>query len=151
MKHRLTMPILAVALVFPAIAGAQDSTLVISDAVAPETPPSAMTGAGYMTITNTGNTDQRLIAVAADFPRVMMHETQMQDGVATMQHQNEVTIPAGATVSFAPGGRHIMFMGLNGDPFEIGERIPLTLTFDPAGEVVVMLDVVSRETLVNAD
>ena len=149
MKDRLTVLALVAALVFPAMAGAQNNTLVISDAVALETPPSAMSGAGYLTITNTGDTDQRLIAVAADFPRVTMHETQMQDGVATMQHQDGVTIPAGATISFAPGGRHIMFMGLNGDPFEAGEKIPVTLTFDPAGEITVMLDVVPREALAN--
>ena len=133
------------------VAFAQEIPLVISNAVALETPPSAMTGAGYLTITNTGKTDQLLIGVAADFPRVMMHETQMQDGVATMQHRDAITIPAGATVTFAPGGRHIMFMGLNGDPFEVGEKIPVTLTFDPAGEIAVMLDVVSRKDVAGAN
>lgn len=143
-------PFLAAMFVFPSVGVAQDYTLgdlVIAQAVALETPKSAMTGAGYLTITNTGDADDRLVGVAADFPRVMIHQTQTQDGVATMQHQDFVPIPAGATVVFAPGGRHVMFMGLNGDPFEIGEEIPATLTFENAGAVGVIFRVTSRDAM----
>ena len=36
--------------------------------------------------------------------------------------------------SLAPGGEHIMFMGLK-EPFETGKIIPITLLFEKAGEV----------------
>ncbi|PJN92451.1 hypothetical protein CNY89_29595, partial [Amaricoccus sp. HAR-UPW-R2A-40] len=36
-------------------------------------------------------------------------------------------------MTFAPGGAHVMFMGLDGDPFEVGEVIPATLVFEKAG------------------
>ena len=38
---------------------------------------------------------------------------------------------------FAPGGLHVMFMGLNGDPFETGESFDAVLVFEAAGEVPV--------------
>jgi copper(I)-binding protein len=89
------------------------------------TPKTAMTGAGYLTILNSGTEDDTLVAIEADFPRVMMHDSATVDGIATMTQMDGVTIPAGGTVSFAPGGLHVMFMGLNGDPLEAGERLCL--------------------------
>jgi copper(I)-binding protein len=38
-----------------------------------------------------------------------------------------------------------MFMGLDGDPFEDGERIPATLVFDRAGEIPVEFWVEPRD------
>jgi len=34
-----------------------------------------------------------------------------------------------------------MFMGLNGDPMEIGEQVPATLVFKDAGEIDIMFNV----------
>ena len=78
----------------------------------------AMAGAGYLTLTNSGDTADRLIAVEAAFPRVMLHGSVKTDGVARMIHlDNGVELLPGQTVEFAPGGLHVMFMGLDGDPF----------------------------------
>jgi hypothetical protein len=38
-----------------------------------------------------------------------------------------------------------MFMGLDGDPFEVGERIPATLVFERAGEIEVEFWVEPRD------
>ena len=119
--------------------------LVISDPVAFETAATAMSGAGYLTITNTGDTDDRLIRVDAGFPRVMIHETRTENGVATMVHLDGVDLPAGDTVAFAPGGKHIMFMGLAGDPLETGETFAATLTFEKAGTVEITFNVTARD------
>jgi len=102
------------------------------------TAPGAMAGAGYFTLTNTGDQADTLLAVEADFPRVMLHETVMDGDVARMQHLMSVPIAPGETVAFEPGGKHVMFMGLNGDPFELGEEIPGALVFENAGRVEVV-------------
>ena len=109
------------------------------------TAASAMAGAGYVTILNSGAADDALIGVEADFPRVMLHDSKTVDGVASMLALDAVTIPAGETVTFAPGGMHIMFMGLNGDPLEAGEEIPATLIFENAGRLDVVFKVEDGE------
>jgi copper(I)-binding protein len=108
------------------------------------TPPGAVAGAGYMMITNNGESDDRLVAVESAFPNTMIHETQMQDGIMKMRHQgNGVVIPAGETVTFEPGGLHVMFMGLEA-PLKDGEQTPATLVFEKAGTVEVMFNVEKR-------
>ncbi len=119
--------------------------LHIDHPMAFEAPRTAMAGGGYMTITNEGADADRLVEVRADFPRVMLHTTQETDGVARMIHLDAVEIPAGDTVSFAPGGLHVMFMGLDGTQFRAGDSIPATLVFEVAGEIDVTFDVVSRD------
>ena len=102
----------------------------------------AMAGAGYLTLTNSGDTADRLIAVEAAFPRVMLHGSVKTDGVARMIHlDNGVELLPGQTVEFAPGGLHVMFMGLDGDPFVEGETIPATLVFENAGRLEVVFNV----------
>ena len=49
---------------------------------------------------------------------------------------NGIEIPAGATVTLAPGGLHLMFMQLK-EPLVEGTKVPVTLTFEKAGTVDV--------------
>lgn len=138
---------LTIALALPSWALAHDFTvagLEIQHPVAFETPVTAKTGAGYFTVSNTGDTDDMLLEVRADFPMVMLHKSEEKDGIASMSHVDQIAIPAGETVELAPGGFHVMFMGLNGDPFEAGEKIKATLVFEHAGEVDVEFSVEPR-------
>ncbi len=128
----------------PALANANDyqiGDLTISHTVAQATPATAMTGAGYLEITNNGAADDYLVAIEASFPRVMVHNTKVENDVAMMFHVENLVIPAGETVTFAQGGLHVMFMGLNGDPFLVGETIPAMLIFENAGSVAIEFDV----------
>ena len=54
------------------------------------------------------------------------------------------TVPAGETVTLEPGGYHVMFVGLAGDPFEVGDAFPATLVFEKAGEIEVVFEVEKR-------
>lgn len=107
------------------------------------TAATAMAGAGYVEIMNSGTADDRLIAVEADFPSVSLHESVVTDGVARMVPLDSVTIPAGGSVMLAPGGMHVMFMGLDGDPLDAGEEVPATLVFENAGRLDVVFKVES--------
>jgi copper(I)-binding protein len=121
-------------------------SLVIDHPYALETPVTAMSGAGYMTITNTGSVPDRLLEVRADFPRVTLHGTETDtQGVTRMIPVEGIQIAPGETVTLAPGGMHVMFVGLDGDPFEEGERIPATLVFERAGEIAVEFWVEPRD------
>jgi len=139
MKHLILTAIL---LANPVASFADDfkvGDLVIEHPVARATTAMAMTGAGYFVIMNNGTEDDRLVEITANFPRVMMHDTKTDAGIATMFHiEDGVAVPAGGTVTFEPGSKHVMFMGLNGDPFEIGEEIPATMNFEKAGELDIV-------------
>ncbi len=134
-------------LALPSLLTAHEFTagnLVINHPVAFETPVTAKSGAGYLSVTNNGDTADKLIGVRADFPRVMLHLSSEVDGVAKMIHIDSLEIPAGESVTLSPGGYHIMFMGLDGDPLEEGETFPATLVFERAGEVDIEFNVEKR-------
>lgn len=119
--------------------------LMVDHVTSFETPKTARAAAGYMTITNSGSQDDRLVEVRADFPRVMIHNTKEDDGVMKMVHVHDgVAVPAGGSVKLAPGGLHVMFMGLNKVPFVAGDMVRAELVFEKAGVVEVMFKVVKR-------
>ena len=120
--------------------------LVVNHPMAFETPKAASTGGGYLTITNTGEAADRLVAVQAEgFDEVSLHESSTDDmGVARMRHVPGIDLPPGETVSLEPGGYHVMFMGLNGDPFEVPVELRPTLQFEQAGPLDVTFNVESR-------
>ena len=125
MKRRLILAALAVAaLASPAAAHEYTlGSLEIAHPFAIETSPTAKAGAGYLSITNTGDTPDRLIAVRTGFPRTQMHGVEVDaNGVARMYEIDALDIPAGATVTLAPSGLHVMFMGLDRSPRRRGEH-----------------------------
>lgn len=136
----------AAMLAIPAItlpASAQQAgDLKIEKAWSRATPGNSKIGAGYFTVTNSGNAPDTLVsATTATSNHVEIHEMAMKDGVMTMRPvANGVTIAPGKSVSFAPGGFHLMLMGLKA-PLKQGDKVPLTLTFAKAGKVDVTLDV----------
>ncbi len=109
------------------------------------TPPGSATAAGYLSITNNGTNPDRLIGIDTNFPRAMIHRSDLHDGVMRMRHQKEgVVIPAGETVTFEPGGFHFMFLGLK-DPLKEGEKANATLHFENSGSVSVVFNVEKRK------
>lgn len=127
---------------FTTCAAAQ--SVIVTDATAFATSKGAMTGAGYFTITNNGTGDDVLLAIEGDYPRIMMHDTEMTDGIARMNHLMSVAIPLGETLTFEPGGKHVMFMGLQGKQFVAGDAIATDFIFENAGRVEAVFDVVAR-------
>jgi hypothetical protein len=102
----------------------------------------AQVGAGFLKLSNTGKTADRLIAVKTGISqRVEIHTMTMENGVMQMRElKNGLTIPAGAEVVLQPGAEHIMFMGLNG-PIKMGADFKAVLLFERAGEVEVTFTV----------
>ena len=130
----------------------QIGDLTIAHPMAFETATTAQTAGGFLTVTNNGETADRLIAVEADFPRVEIHTTEMDGDIARMIHlEDGLEIAAGETVALKPGGYHVMFMGLRGDPFEVGEEVPATLVFENAGRIEILFNVEERAAHMQMD
>ena len=104
--------------------------------------PNAPVAGGFLTIENTGTEPDRLVSATSDIAgETQIHEMAMQGDVMKMrQLADGLEIPAGETVVLAPGGFHIMFMGLKQALVE-GETITVTLTFEKAGTVDVVLPI----------
>lgn len=146
MKRILAMA-LAAALTPAAMAPAHEikaGDLVIRHPIAYETAPAMRSGGGYVAISNGGQKADALVGVKADFPKVMLHRSVEEDGINRMNPVDRLEIPAGETVDLAPGGYHVMFMGL-AEPLEAGTTFPATLVFETAGEVEVMFHVETRD------
>jgi copper(I)-binding protein len=109
------------------VAGVPEGALVISEAWVRQVPPAARMTAGYLKLRNTGTEPAVVVGARSPlFNAVEIHGTFMVDGMARMRQQESVTIPPGETVSFEPGGLHLMLMqAVEGIPGE-GE-IPLSL------------------------
>lgn len=104
--------------------------------------PVSKTGAGYMTITNRGTVPDRLLSVAtAQSNRADLHGTINQGGIMQMRSAaGGVPVPAGGEVRLAPGGLHVMFIGLKA-PVPPGRMIRARLIFARAGTVDVAFKV----------
>ena len=102
------------------------------------TPNGAPTAVGYLTVTNGGKTADRLLggtSPAAD--AVELHAMSMAGGVMRMRLLSDgFLIAPGATLTLAPGGDHLMLIGLK-HALKVGDRVPATLRFAHAGEVRV--------------
>ncbi|UOM32675.1 DUF1775 domain-containing protein [Acuticoccus sp. I52.16.1] len=116
--------------------------LTVATAWMRQPPPGANVAGAYVTVTNAGDSADRLMGGTVPFAdRFEVHEMKMADGVMTMAEvDGGLEIPAGSTVALTPGGYHIMLMGL-GDAPNKGVAVPLTLTFEKAGTIEVMMTV----------
>lgn len=137
--------LIAVALVVVACsggAGAGATAPTISDAwIRPPMGPGSP-AAGYLTITGGDAADALVGASTPIATDTQIHETTAgTDGMAGMQEVDRIDVAAGATVTFEPGGYHIMFMDPDAAMLEVGGTVELTLTFETAGDVTVEAEV----------
>ncbi|EHS51925.1 protein of unknown function DUF461 [Rhizobium sp. PDO1-076] len=104
--------------------------------------PGQPVGGGFITITNKGAEDDVLIAATSpNAGEVQLHEMAMVNDVMKMrQLPDGITIPAGQSVELKPGGLHLMFFKIS-EPFRDGATVPVTLTFQKAGNVDVVLPI----------
>jgi copper(I)-binding protein len=121
---------------------ASAGAIEISAAWVRGTPPGAPVSAGYLAVTNTGQTPDRLVGGSAPFAdRVEIHEMEMHGGVMRMAEiEGGLVIAPGETAVLRPGGNHVMFMDLT-DPPQPGDTVTVTLEFAKAGPVTVEMPV----------
>lgn len=143
--------------------------LIIEDAWARTSPASTGTGAVYFTVENTTERIEKLLSASvptAVAARAEVHEVVMAgastdstmamqgmqgstdstmagSGMMSMREVTSVSIPAGSTVKFEPGGYHVMLLDL-AEPLKSGQKFTLSLGFMNAG--VVQVEVTVRES-----
>ena len=104
---------------------------------------SAKTGVVYLRLANRTAEADRLRAVSTDISdRAALHVHVMKNDVMSMEEIACLELAAGAEVELAPGGLHVMLIGLS-RALRQGDRFPLRFTFDRAGEISVDVPVKS--------
>ena len=85
-------------------------------------------GAAYFTIRGGSKGDTLLQVSTPAALRTELHETMDHEGAKSMRPIRDVAVPAGGTLAFAPGGKHVMLFDL-GPQVKPGDTIPLSLAF----------------------
>ena len=101
----------------------------------------AAVGGAYLKLDNHG-ADDALLAASADTVAgsVQLHLMSMDGSVMKMRQVDTIALPAGKVVDLKPGAYHLMLIGLKA-PLKAGDKFPLKLKFEKAGEVEVTVDV----------
>jgi len=92
--------------------------------IGPQTP-----AAGYFTLTNSGG--QPALLDGASSPgcaQLMLHRSVATNGMASMQMVPSVAVPAHGSLTFGPGGYHLMCMQ-PAAAMKVGASVPVTLRF----------------------
>lgn len=111
-------------------------TITIGHPWARATPGPVRNSAAFMTFDNAGAAD-KLVSVSGDVAKeIQIHSMITEAGVMKMREVTSVDVPANGKAELKPGGFHIMLIGLK-EGLKDGEKFPLKLKFEKAGEVTV--------------
>jgi hypothetical protein len=141
-KHGLAAAfILAFAsLASPAICG-DAIGVAVPKAWARASPGGATIGAAYVEIRNSGEAADKLVGVATPAAgRAEIHTHLMDNGVMRMRKLDALELAPGTSVAMGPGGHHLMLFDLK-SPLKAGDKLPLTLTFEKAGTIQIVAEV----------
>lgn len=115
--------------------------LEVHDAWVREAPPNARVMAAYFSLHNHSSKGKTLISMSSPkFKRVEMHRTKQEDGMTKMVAVSRVILDSKGSVSFEPGGMHVMLMNPK-SRFKAGDTIPLTLFFTDESSLQISLPV----------
>ena len=109
-------------------------------------------GAAYLVIHNKGEQADKLLgADTARAGKTEIHEHLHKDGLMKMQQvEGGLDIPAGGEVRLEQGGYHLMMFGLK-QPLNDGDKFPMTLHFQKAGDLDVEVHVQTQAPAVTAE
>ncbi len=124
--HRYTRFLALGAALLAPLASASD--LALSDAWVRALPPVQRVTAGYLTVTNNGAAAVTITGGTAELAEALeIHTTREVNGMMRMEPLQELVVPAGGAIELAPGGTHLMLLGLERMPTP-GERVEICLT-----------------------
>ena len=106
----------------------------VSGAWARATMPGQKVAGVYMQLRS--DVQARLVGVKTDAAKTAeVHQMSHEGGVMRMRRLESLDLPAGKTVTLAPGGYHLMLLDIL-RPLKAGERVSVTLVLDEAGKRV---------------
>ncbi len=110
-----------------------------------EAPPTVSIMAGYATVINHGDKGVDLVAVSSPaFESIEMHNTAVNDGIASMVKQEKLSLQQQSTLEFKPGALHLMLFNPV-STLKSGDTVTLTFTFSDE-TVVEAISEVKRKT-----
>lgn len=141
------LPVLLFTLLFDTIVLAEPdhstATLTFENVWIAEAPPVSKVLAAYMTINNTGEKNQKLVSAESnDFGSIEFHRTIDKEGMASMQHQPYLVIPAGGKLILEPGDYHMMLFNPN-RKLRAGDKSSFRFELD-TGDTIVTTAVVKK-------
>ena len=116
--------------------GEASGPVVVTGAICRPTPTGRQVTGCYLSLT--APAADTLLSVASPASALaQIHEMRMESNMMMMRELEEgLPLPAGQAVALAPGGNHIMLMGVT-EPLKTGDSVTLTLTFANAAPVEV--------------
>jgi copper(I)-binding protein len=109
--------------------------LVVTQAWVRSPAPGAMMLAAYATLRNEGDAPLTVTgADSADFGDVSLHHSLVESGIERMRALDKLDIAPGASVEFAPGGRHFMLMRPK-RALQAGDKIIIHIVGEPGADV----------------
>jgi hypothetical protein len=97
--------------------------------------PGSIPSGAYFTVKNMSDHPVDLISVRSSaFGMAMLHQTRTMGSTSKMVMVDKATVPAQGTLSFAPGGYHVMLEEPKAH-LEIGSSTSLTFEFGEAQEI----------------
>ncbi len=104
-------------------------------------------GGAFLTIANEGKLDDRLISASSSIANsVELHSMEMAGDIMKMRAVDGIVLKAGSKLAMQPGGGyHVMLIGLT-QQLKPGEHFPMTLQFEKAGKIEVMVHVEAEVT-----
>ncbi|MEH6358557.1 MAG: copper chaperone PCu(A)C [Pseudomonadales bacterium] len=107
----------------------------VANAYAREMPPGVMSTAVYLSINNSSDKAVTLINVSSPSgAKVMVHQNIIQGDMMRMRVVTHLEVAAHSQFDFAPGGHHLMVMGLS-KSLQAGASLDLEFQFD-RGQVI---------------
>ncbi|GAA4858941.1 copper chaperone PCu(A)C [Kitasatospora terrestris] len=121
----------------PAPSSDAAAKLTVADPYIPLPATPGGMGAGYLTVRNEGEGEDRLLKVTSPAAgSVTMHRST----TGSMEEVQSLPVPAHGTLDLARGGTHLMIMGWTRQP-ALGDELELDLTFAKSGTIAVKVPV----------
>ena len=122
-------------------AAEQSAVVELASAWVRALPPTQTNTAAYLTVINRGDTGITIVGASADLAeKVEIHTTREIDGYLRMEQLQDLSVAAGQSVQLAPGGTHLMLLGLARMPLS-GETVPLCLELAAGDKVCAVAEV----------
>lgn len=100
----------------------------MKDAWVRATVPTQSTTGAFMTLTSTE--DAKVVSASSPIAKTTeIHQSMVMDGKAHMHEVEALELPARKAVRLAPGGYHVMLMGIS-QPVKAGDKVPLRLVVE---------------------
>jgi copper(I)-binding protein len=97
-------------------------------------------GAVYFVIHNHSSQSDELTGVTSDIAVAEMHENRMNADIMQMNNVESIPLEPYAEMEFAPGGLHVMLVGLKQD-MKVGDQIDFSLHFKNYQDMTVRVAV----------